>query len=182
MLPNTSTDFVLLEKNAAIEQLAQSLGFSLVLFSGQDFVHLSGEKKTVLLQDLKKAQQQKLLSVYKAHDSETLRFVLEKTPADMVYGLERLYERDSFHYPKSGLDHILCKIAAERGKTIAFAFSDILNAQEKAALLRRMAFNIRLCKKYKVNMFFGSFAQRREEMRSRKDLETFFRLLEHLHF
>ncbi|HLC98245.1 MAG TPA: hypothetical protein VJC21_05710 [Candidatus Nanoarchaeia archaeon] len=182
MLINTSTDVVLLEKNEAIEQLAQSLGFSKVFFLGQDFVHPSGEKKIALLQDMKKAQQRKLLSVYKSSDPETLRFVLEKTPVDMVYGLEQLYERDSFHYPKSGLDHILCKIAAERGKTIAFSFSELLNAREKAVLLRRMAFNIRLCTKYKVKMFFGSFTQRKEEMRSRKDLETFFRLLEKMRF
>ncbi|MBI1968668.1 hypothetical protein HYS49_02050 [Candidatus Woesearchaeota archaeon] len=179
---NTATDLVLLEKHAEIESLAKSLGFSTVLFSGEDFVYLSKENKIALLQEAKKAQQRKLLSVYKASDPETLRFVLEKTPVDMVYGLERLYGRDSFHYPKSGLDHIACKIAAERGKTIAFSFSDILNAPEKAALLHRMAFNIRLCRKYKVKTFLGSFAQRKEEMRSPKDLEVFFLLLGKIRF
>lgn len=176
-------DLVLLKADKDAEAAANVLGFSALLFLERDIVHLTGANKAALLQAAQKARQQKLPTVYRASDPETLRFVLEKVPVDFVYGLEQLHDRDSLHYPRSGLDHVLCKIAADEGKTIAFAFSELLHDEKnRALLLRRMAFNIRLCKKYKVKMLLGSFATQKEELRSRKDLEAFFRLLERFSF
>lgn len=176
-------DLVLLKADKEAEAAANVLGFSALLFLERDIAHLTGANKAALLQAAKKARQQKLLSIYRASDPETLRFVLEKVPVDIVYGLEHVHDRDSLHYPRSGLDHVLCKIAAEEGKTLAFAFSELLHDEKnRPLLLRRMAFNLRLCKKYKVKMLLGSFATQKEELRSRKDLESFFRLLERFSF
>ena len=40
----------------------------------------------------------------------------------IVFGIEKIHPKDSLHYPKSGLDPVLCKIAADRGKIIGFSF------------------------------------------------------------
>ena len=106
-----------------------------------------------------------------------LRFVLEKSDVDIVYGMETIHPKDSMHFVRGGLDQVLCKIAAEKGKILAFSFSDILNSSSQGKLLARIMFNVKLCKKYKVPMMVCSFAASKEEMRSAKDLQALGRIL-----
>jgi RNase P/RNase MRP subunit p30 len=89
-----------------------------------------------------------------------------------------MFSRDSFHFPKSGLDQIFCKIAVDKEKILAFSINEVMNSKNPAQLLKRMAFNINLCKKYKVNYVIGNFCKSKIEMRSAADLAAFGRLLE----
>ena len=68
-----------------------------------------------------------------------------------------------------------CKFAKENRVIIGINFSDILNSSgvERANILGRIMQNIRLCRKYKVDMLTASFATDPFEMRSAKDLLSF---------
>ena len=48
---------------------------------------------------------------------------------------------------------------------------------ERAKLMNRIRFNLKLCRKYKVKTYFGNFAQQQFEMRSAKDLKSFWLVL-----
>ena len=170
-------EYVFIKKSMEIEKLALELGFTKVYFLESDFVVLKGRTKKDLLKEIEKARNQKLKTIFKADSEDMLRFVLERTSVDIVYGMEHVHPKDSLHYVRGGLDQILCKLAAEKGKILAFSFSELLNSSNKDKLLARIMVNIKLCKKYKVTMMLCSFATLKDEMRSAKDLQMLGRVL-----
>lgn len=170
-------DYVFMKKNVEVEKLAADLGFAKVDFLDSDFVLLKGKTQRELLKEIDTARNKKLKTVFKANSEEMLRFALEKSGVDIVYGMENIHPKDSLHYVRGGMDQVLCKLAAERGKVLAVSFSELLNSSGQGKLLARIGFNIKLCKKYKVPMIFYSFANFKEEMRSAKDLQAFGRVL-----
>lgn len=167
-------NFALMQKSKELEEFSVSLGFEKTLFLDADFVLVKSKQEML--------KPNKKLTIYEAESEkkeaeELLRFALEKSKVNIVFGLEKIHPRDSVHFVRGGLDQILCKIAAERGKTIGFSFSEVLNAEEPRKILKRMAFNIGLCRKYGVKMLFSTFARNKNEFRSARDLEAFFRVL-----
>lgn len=170
-------DYLFMTKSAEIEKLAAELGFTTVHFLGDDFVVVKGKTPKDLLKEVEEAKRKKLKAVYKAESEEMLRFALERSNVDMVYGIEHIHPKDSLHFVRGGLDQVLCAIAAEKEKTIAFSFSEILNSPEKGKLLARIMLNLKLCKRYKVQAIFCSFASSEMEMRSAKDLQALGRVL-----
>src|SRR3989344_5797811 len=165
-------EYVFMKKSTEVEKLTADLGFAKVHFLDSDFVLLKGKTKKELLKEIDTARNKKLKTVFKADSEEMLRFALERSSVDIVYGMESIHPKDSLHYVRGGLDQILCKLAAERRKILAFSFSELLNSSDKARLLASIMFNVKLCKKYKVIMMFCSFASSTEEMRSAKDLQA----------
>ena len=111
----------------------------------------------------------------KSQDSN--REIIEKSKADMIFSLEDSLKRDFIHQRASGLNHILCRSAKENKIIIGFSLSLILNSQNKFSVLGRMAQNIRLCKKFKVQTAIASFAQKPLDMRSAHDMISLFELL-----
>jgi hypothetical protein len=101
----------------------------------------------------------------------------ESKRTDLIYSLERMPRKDSHHYRQSGMNHITAKLAAEKEIVIAFNFNDVLKAKDKGKVLGRMKQNVMLCKKYKVLMKIASFAKKPIEMKTKKDLESFGRVL-----
>ncbi len=169
-------NYLLLPPSLELEQLSARLGFAQTLFLNRDFVVVSGTPKDILIKT-KEAKKKRLMVICRCNDEKILRFVLEKVPIDAVIGMESIFRKDSLHYPKSGLDHILSKIAFEQGKAIGFSFSDMLHAADRGKVLNRMKFNLKLCRKYKLRVIFSNFSSNRAEMRSAKDLEAVFRVL-----
>jgi len=163
-------NYLLLKETEEITELSKQLGFSSCKFLGT----IKGETKKQLLKETNSA---KGVKTYKPLSEDLLRFALEKTTVDIIYGMENINYKDSMHYVRGGLDQVTCKIAAERGKTIAFSFSEILNSSKRGQLLARMRLNIKLCQKYKVNIIFGNFSSSEKEMRSKEDLQAFLRML-----
>jgi len=80
---------------------------------------------------------------------------------------------------RSGLNQVLCKLAAKNNVAIGFDFSYLLNSsgKERARILGRMSQNVRFCKKYKVKMVFSSFARNKYELRSENYLKIFSKIL-----
>jgi len=105
------------------------------------------------------------------------RHYLEKTAVDIVFGLESKADKDYMKQRNSGLNQVLCTIAAKRSKIYGFNFRDVLFAKNRPDVIGRMMQNIMLCRKYKVKTIFFSGAQEPLEMRNHKDLSSFFDLL-----
>ena len=170
-------NIILLRKSIEFEQLSRALGFQETIFL-EDIAWIDEKEKKKLGKAIEEARQQKKLIVYCASNEELLRLVLEKMAVDIVVGVEQIHVEDSVHYLRGGLDQILCKIAADRGVALGFSFHDILESRHRGKLLGRMKFNAELCKKYGVKTFFGNFSREKMELRSKKDLEAWKRLLE----
>ena len=110
---------------------------------------------------------------------ENLRSVLERGEVKGVYDVELLEHHDSFHYRRSGINHILCDIMARKNISLVFNIRTLLeySGRERAILFGRVTQNIRLCRKYKVSMKCGSLAEKPEQLRSLHDAEALLRIL-----
>jgi RNase P/RNase MRP subunit p30 len=170
-------NIMVLPESKELLELSKQLGFTKTLFIERDFVLVSGGTKKELLKKVSSAKGKKKLVFYKPLTEEMLRFALEKTAVDLIFGFEMINPKDSVHYLRGALDQVVCKIAASKEKMIGFSFFDILNSNKRAKLMARMRQNMRLCKKYKVKMVFSNFALTKEEMRSAKDLDVFFKVV-----
>jgi len=140
-----------------------------------DYIILIKEKnKKNLIQKINRIKQKGFLVLVEAVDDDFDRFVLEKTRADFIFGLEKVHRKDAMHYRRSGLDQVLCKILAEKKKTVVFSLKDVL----EPLFLGRMIQNLKFCKKYKVKFILGSLAQEPEDMKAAYDLSLFLSRLQ----
>ncbi len=111
-----------------------------------------------------------------ARSSTQDRAFLEQKPPTLMYDFEQTQNPDTMHHRMSGLNQVLCTLAA--GKTsVFFSFHSIFTAQHTPKILGRIMQNIRLCRKYKVHMGIASFATDPFHMRSSHDLKSYFTLL-----
>lgn len=170
-------NIILTKPNPQIEQLSTQLGFDKTLFLERDFISLEGDNKKAILQSIDRAHSKKQLVIYNASSEDMLRFIIEKTHVDIIMGMEQIYEKDSLHFVRGGLDQILCTFAKKTNKTFGFSFADILHSHNRPQLLRRIMFNISLCQKYKIPVLFSNFSTDISEMRSAKDLAALERVL-----
>jgi RNase P/RNase MRP subunit p30 len=168
-------NYLLMKASKEAEEVCKKFGYSETLFVDEDFVIIKGDNRRKVLSEIHKNKDKK--TIFIASSEEMLRFVLEKTPVDIIMGMEGINKKDSLHYLRGGLDQISCKIAATKGKIIAFSFNSILQTKD-SKLLRRMAFNIALCKKFKVQMMFLGMFTNLKDLRSSADLKAFWRVLE----
>lgn len=130
-----------------------------------------------LEKDIFKARNYSKNLFIKAKDEN--RFIFEKFSNGNIFGLEEVARFDKLHYRASGLNQVLCKLAAENNISLCLSFSSILNSNEsrRSVIIGRMTQNIKFCRKYKVNLRFASFAKEPFEMRAENDLKAFFRMI-----
>ncbi|MBW2971022.1 hypothetical protein KY320_02575 [Candidatus Woesearchaeota archaeon] len=100
------------------------------------------------------------------------RYTFERAKPDLIYNLELAFKEDSLHYKKSGLNQVLCNLANKNRIMVAISLSEILftTQEQRAKLLARYSSNIKLCRKYQVEMCIASFAKSEWELRSPHDL------------
>ena len=99
----------------------------------------------------------------------------ENPTINLIFNLEKSPRSDFVHQRDSGFNHILAKICRDKNKIIGFNFNLILNSdkKERARILGRMMQNVKLCRKYKVKIYIGSFARDPHELRSFFELRSF---------
>ncbi len=104
---------------------------------------------------------------------------IKRKNLDIIYSCEKYAKKDFLNFRNSGLNHIICKALKEREVAVGFNFNDILNSsnEERSLIIGRMMQNVRLCRKYKIEMVIASFAKNKFEMRSAKDLLAFVRVI-----
>ncbi len=167
------TDIVIPNNNEKeFVEIAEKLGYKQLIFLYENEIpRLQFEARIMMVQ--KKAKG------FAVEADDKARAYLEGGNARIVYNLELGQKRDFMHQRASGLNHILCAIARDKKKTIGFSFSTILNSHgtAQAQLIGRLMQNIRLCRKFKVSMFIGSFAKNPFEMRAPRDLGAFFQAI-----
>lgn len=169
-----AVNLLLMKENEEALALSRKLGFTKTFFLEKDLILVEGKSKKELLKKIQQAKNKKKITLARPADEETLRFLLEKTEIDIIYGQELINKDDSPHFRRGGLDQIYLKIAAERGKTIGFSFREILISKERGRLIGRMSCNLRLCRKYGVPVLFSNFSAEALEMRGKHELNSFW--------
>jgi len=170
------TDFVFPSKNEpAFITLAERLGYDCLVFCYIDAPPKSFPKTKIKIKTATSNQKQKAEYII-SKDAKKVRQNIEHSKINIFYGLESQQKKDFMHQRASGLNHVLCKLMNKKSKSYAFSFNQILHApkSQQAKIIGRMSQNLKLCKKYKVKMVFGSFARSPLEMRSPHDLKVFF--------
>lgn len=106
---------------------------------------------------------------------EKPRQFIERPGVSLVYDTESSHPRKFMHHRGSGLNQVLCRMAAEKETAIGFNLSRILMAKpvERSRLMGCMRQNIHLCRKYKVMMRLASFARNPFLMRAPHDVLSF---------
>lgn len=107
--------------------------------------------------------------------SKNNRTAVEARKVDILLSPEKSIKKDSLHHRNSGLNHVTCKLAQKNKIAIGFNFNDVLvsNGLKRAKILGRMMQNVKLCRKYKLRMLLGSFANDKWQMRAKNDLISF---------
>ena len=118
-----------------------------------------------------------VLSLVQAGGVEFNRFILEKTSASALVDVEFGHKNDHTHFRRSGLDQVLCKLAAQNGKMILCSMARLVDVSDKGLILGRIAQNISFCRKYKVSYSLVSFAHDPLEMKGMHDLQSLMRTL-----
>ena len=97
-----------------------------------------------------------------------------------LFDNENEEEKDFIHQRRSGLNHIVLTLCAEKNIKILFSYSALQEANDlrRAQILGRIKLNLSLCKKYGVEYSFASFTSEKENIRDAKDVAAFLRLLE----
>ncbi|MBT6995678.1 hypothetical protein HN865_00255 [Candidatus Woesearchaeota archaeon] len=134
----------------------------------------------VPLKELRKEiMNKKGLVIVQGGDLDINRFAVENKQVDILLSPEKNTRKDLMFSRRSGLNQVLCKLAAKNGVAIGFDFSYLLHSSDKqrARILGRMKQNVKFCKKYKVKMVFSSFAKNKYELRSEDFLKVFARIL-----
>ena len=86
-------NLLLIQKSTELEELSQKLGFTKTLFLDQDLVLVRGKNQKELLDQIKTAKRKNKLAFYQPETEEMLRFALEHTPIDLVFGFFALSAR-----------------------------------------------------------------------------------------
>lgn len=108
-----------------------------------------------------------------AKDEEKARKAISDRRIDFVYNLEDNKKKDKFNTRSSGLNQVFCKLARENNVGVGFNFNLVLNSDNINMTIGRMKQNVKLCRKFKVNMVLFSGAKNRFEMRAAKDMMAF---------
>jgi len=166
--------------------MAEKLGYSglCFLYNFEDYINDKKFNKNKIKvyngvlagnKDMNKIKDKKVFVAVKSSNND--RDVIEKSKANIIFSFEDNTRKDFIHQRASGLNHILCKLVKENNVMIGFSLNLILNAENKAKVIGRMAQNIKLCNKFKVKTIIASFAMKPFEMRSTHDMISLFESL-----
>ena len=119
------------------------------------------------------------LNLIVAEGPDHARHCIEKLDVQLVYNLETSLRGDAPKQPQSGFNHILATIAHEKNKIWGLSFSLLLASRgmKRTQLLGRIKQNIKLCRKYKVNIIFLTLATTPYQLRNPRDAISFLTAL-----
>ncbi|MGM5488859.1 MAG: RNase P subunit p30 family protein [Nanobdellota archaeon] len=125
------------------------------------------------------------LPVY--HTSKSLRIVRIKGEArpsiesgvELIHSVEDRGMKEFMHHRNSGLNQVLCKLAAEKDVAIGFNMRLLLYSPPhmRGIILGRMMQNAAFCRKFWVKQVIASFAKHPLEMRGPYELESLCKVI-----
>jgi RNase P/RNase MRP subunit p30 len=161
-------------------QVAEAIGTKGLLFlyekeEKHKLIDLKNKTKLKLFQGLliKKNTNNPGITFAKAEQQN-----IENRNLKFLYDFEEQEEKDSFHYRRSGANHVLCTMMKEKEKIFVFDMEKIIiNSRTREKLLGRMMQNLMLVKKYKLESIICSFAMSPENLRAEKEYSSLIRAL-----
>ncbi len=83
--------------------------------------------------------------------------------------------KDFMHSKNSGLNQVLCNLANKNKVSIGFNINKIINStdQDKISIISKILQNVKLCLKYKVNLYIVNIIEAWSDERDTKDLKSF---------
>jgi ribonuclease P/MRP protein subunit RPP1 len=107
------------------------------------------------------------------------RKAVENSKVDILISPERGRKKDFMKSRNSGLNQVLAKLASKNKVAIGFDFNYVLNSsdRERPNIIGKMKLNVRLCRKYKVNMIVCNSITNKKEERNEDSLKAFGRVL-----
>ncbi|MEK6964178.1 MAG: hypothetical protein AABX70_07145 [Nanoarchaeota archaeon] len=102
---------------------------------------------------------------------------LEKGKIDFLTNLELEAAQDKHHHRQSGLNQVYSVMAKKQKTVYCVNLHLLITSKEPEKILGRMMQNVRLCRKYGIEIQIFSFATNPYEMRSPKDMQAFGRVL-----
>lgn len=109
--------------------------------------------------------------IVRGRDDNFNREVLASKKIDILLDPHLGDRRDKLNQRDSGLNQVLCEIAKENKIAIGFSFNSLLNSYSLWRVLGRVIQNIKLCRKYRVEMVILPGE------RSLNDVESMFKVL-----
>src|SRR3989338_9561715 len=109
-------DIVLMNKDKEIEDFARKLGFTKVFFK----------------EDIKS------LKILQTENYSEKRKVIERKQIKILLNPHLLSVKDSLHYRRSGLDHILCNVMHKNNVAMAFTLNSLNNYIEIGRLMQNI--------------------------------------------
>ena len=102
----------------------------------------------------------KFILVVKGSDDEMNRAAVENKKVDVLLNPEINRKYDFSNWRNSGLNNVLCRLAAQNNVTMGIDLSGLPEDRfEKAGRIGRIMQNIRLCRKFKTKMFIFASKQ-----------------------
>lgn len=97
-----------------------------------------------------------------AQNLEFNRKILEKADFDIFLSPENNTTNTTIRNIDSGLNHVLCKIASKKGIKIGIDLRNLRNLEnkKKAMVLEKIIKNIKLCRKYKVQLALNGIKEK----------------------
>jgi RNase P/RNase MRP subunit p30 len=118
--------------------------------------------------EIQKAKNKADLVLYEC--DEDARHVIEKFKPDIIFNFENSSRKDFIHHRNSGMNHIIAKLMCDKGVKLGVSFANLLESGKRDVLIGRIKQNLRLCKKYKVDVIVSSFAKDVYRLRCEKEM------------
>lgn len=172
------------DNEALLVKKAKLLGYSRIYFVyeqtnkvdlGELEIKYSVEIKKVILCNKKNCFELRKKRIITMMETSSDRDVFERVKPRIAYGLEQVGRGDAVHQRVSGLNHIMCGLAKKNKIAVLFDLGKIKT--NDSVLIGRMRQNIKLCKKYKVEIILSLLTSDPNKIVSPTDLMSFGKLL-----
>lgn len=144
-------DIMLMEENNDAKNFARLLGYSKIYFKD----------------DIKR------FGMHEAKDYSEARNLIENKRIKILLNPHLFGKKDLYSTDRIGLDHIICEAAKKNEVAVAFSIDKINSNTELNWVMK----SIKLCRKYKVKVFFFSFASNKYQMIGRIDFLSLLRVM-----
>ena len=177
------TDLVLALRSPVIMQRAQQLGFSHVLCAGYydgksslpplDAVIIKTSSAEELRRTIDAVHSRGKKIIVEADSDEINRTALESKKVWMLLNPGKGRTESILDFRNSGLNQVLCTLAAEKNILIGIAVPFIHQDRKQQAYdIAKIMQNIRLCRKYHAKLVFLSLAHDEKELCSAYDIKS----------
>ncbi len=156
----------------SLRGISERLGFKPVILDKSLIIRT--EKRDELMKKVSSYHAKNIPVIVLGSTDEINRMALEDKRVDMLLSPEELRKKDFMKWKNSGLNHVLCRLAAQNNIKIGISFSAIkhLESKERSLRLSRIMQNIILCRKYSTKIVLASFAESESDLLSPYELRS----------